>query len=209
MIARAAMSITIVLNLVALFAIIACSPYTLINSVAAIERPADSQGVNADELRWEIPNISNSNCPNINGTYLVHGTNIGGIGLTKPIKSFNKTTFTLYDTKLTLKSASDGISFNASNEIDDQSGQILFGKNFGCFNEQYIARSFSYSRKGGEGNNSVTLFYSEIIWSLDINQNLVVRTITRNPYWIDRKKGNPNDERVLPIRTFKRTGDAD
>ena len=190
----------------------ACTPMDIVRSAAwSMGAPARADDVDPDELYWNPAVISNENCPEINGKFLV-----------PPLQFSYEVFFNTYvsgtkkegkkavpiDVMLSIKSVSGGIRSRAQSEAVDVTDQRMFDKRFGCANGEYVVRFLGSYTGGGDTFTCTALSYSEVHWKLDENKNMSVYVVRRNPCWLDRGSRDPSRERVFPIIVYKRIGDA-
>ena len=189
----------------------ACTPMDLVREAAwSIGAPARASDVDPDELYWNPAVISNENCPEINGKFLVPPLQYAAGFFSTEVPDVKKggKKIVPIEFMLSLKSTPDGVRTRAQSEIGDLTDQRTFGKRFGCANSEYVVRGMGFYTGGGETFTCVALTYHETHWKLNQEKDLVVNRIQRNPCWLDRGKRDPSRERVLPARVYKRIGDA-
>jgi hypothetical protein len=199
-----------VLAAIAVSVLTACTPYNIANEFAAFGRPASARDIDPSELYWNPAVISNSNCPDINGEFLIPKGDLQKVGLNVKIIDYmsNGSKPILYDSTLSVKSIPEGIAFVARNEIDNKVGNFEFSNKFGCANGEYVIRYTAGYSGGSESGTCIGVMYSEVHWHLDRNQNLVISLTQRNPCWLERGKNNQRSEKILPPILLKRIGDV-
>lgn len=198
----------LILIMISSITMVGCTPYNMINSIAAIGRPPTGQ-IDINELYWDPQEISSQGCPAIDGMYLAPLNSFLGLGAILPLRLIDreKEIPQTRSSVFSLRHTEKGVFIRGRNTLNDRSGLMTFDDKFGCGKGFFVSRSYPRYTGGADSFSCTGVGRTEYRWKLDDKKNLVATRIERNSCWIERSKRIPEKEKVF-INIYERIGEA-